>query len=404
VDKGKRMLPRAFTYRHLVLVVLLGLLLAIHWLAPMVAFELELVLGLAAILAPAIDRLAARLGGNRGLAVTLVSVVVLVALTFLVVFVMPSVARSLKDMLIALREQIPALKAYLEVWIAGLGAWTVEFDLDESLEKIKEALRKDGAAAAFAVMVGKTSLGIVLGLGQILIGCVILAILAASWVPYVAWSKDLVRRLVPESAERVLRIASASQENGIAMARGLGIMCLIFTSSYVIILATLGLPLGKIVVLGLTLGLFSSLPAVGGFVSAMLSVLIALAHWGLWGWQGWVLVSAGIAAHFIEAKFLTPRIVGHAIDVPPFIMIGALFSGVAMNGAAGVFQALMLLPILRAMIDELPSSGATAPAASPPPPAPALLTKPPESAVAAGRGGPQPPIKMVQGGNKKKRR
>jgi predicted PurR-regulated permease PerM len=145
------------------------------------------------------------------------------------------------------------------------------------------------------------------------------------------------------------------------MVRGLGIMAVIFTISYLVILAAIGMPAGKVVVLGITLGLLSSLPAVGGFISSTLSLLIGIAHWGLWGWQTWALYMSGIIAHFVEAKFLTPRIVGHAIDVPPFIMIGALLGGVAMNGGAGVFQALILLPILRAMVEEL-SNGRSAPA------------------------------------------
>ena len=106
-----------------------------------------------------------------------------------------------------------------------------------------------------------------------------------------------------------------------------------------------------------------ALPAVGGFISATLSLLIGIAHWGALGWQTWFLYGSGIAAHFIETKFLTPRIVGHAIDVPPFVMIGALLSGIAMNGAAGGFQALILLPILRAMIDDLSAGHAAVPRA-----------------------------------------
>ena len=34
-------------------------------------------------------------------------------------------------------------------------------------------------------------------------------------------------------------------------------------------------------------------------------------------------------------------------------MIGAILSGIAVNGAPGVFQALIILPILRALVDEV---------------------------------------------------
>ena len=346
----------AFSYRQFVLALLLGLLLTVHVVAPKAAFELDMVLALAAVLAPAVSRLSERLGGRRGLAVSLISVGVLVPMVLFAIFVVPSAAKSLKDMLLALKDQIPALKLFVEEWIVSLGIEGAGFGFDETFGKIWEILQKEGMSGAAAAMVGKVSLGLLLGVGQFLVGCIVLAILAASWEPTVAWTRKLVRDVAPAQSERVCRIAEAAQSNGIAMVRGLGIMSLIFTASYIVILSAIGLPFGKVFVLGIMLGLLSSLPAVGGFVSATLSLLIGLAHWGPWGWQTWVLYVSGIAAHFIEAKFLTPRIVGHAIDVPPFVMIGFLLAGVGMNGGAGVFQALILLPILRAMLDDLPRS------------------------------------------------
>lgn len=347
------MITPAFTYRHFVLVVLLGLVLAVHVFAPKAAFELDMVLALAAVMAPWIAQLSDRLGGRRGLAVVIVSIAVLIPLGLFAVFVVPAAAKSLRDMLISLKDQMPALRQLIEEWIVTLGMTSAGFDIDETFGKVWEILQKEGMGGAMAAMVGKISLGLLLGIGQVLVGVVVLAILCASWDMTAAWSRKLVRDLAPAQADRFFRVAEMSQENGIAMVRGLGIMCLIFTASYIVILAGIGMPVGKVFVLGITLGVLSSLPAVGGFVSATLSLLIGLAHWGPWGWQTWVIYLSGIAAHFIEAKFLTPRIVGHAIDVPPFVMIGALLSGVALNGGAGVFQAMILLPILRAMVDEL---------------------------------------------------
>ena len=377
------MIMPAFTYRHFVLTILLGLVLAVHVFAPKAAFELDMVLALAAVMAPWISQLSDRLGGRRGLAVVIVSIAVLIPLGLFAVFVVPAAAKSLRDMLISLKDQMPALRQLIEEWIVTLGMTSAGFDIDETFGKVWEILQKEGMGGAMAAMVGKISLGLLLGIGQVLVGVVVLAILCASWDMTADWSRKLVRDLAPAQADRFLRIAEMSQENGIAMVRGLGIMCLIFTASYIVILAGIGMPIGKVFVLGITLGVLSSLPAVGGFVSATLSLLIGLAHWGPWGWQTWVLYVSGIAAHFIEAKFLTPRIVGHAIDVPPFVMIGALLSGVALNGGAGVFQAMILLPILRAMVDELSAgrggaldAGASAPSvvAVKSPPAPAERT------------------------------
>jgi predicted PurR-regulated permease PerM len=361
----------AFTYRHFVLTMLV----AVHIFAPRAAFELDMILALAAVMAPAVAGLSAKLGGRRGLAVMIICVGVLVPLTLFAVFVVPAAAKSLRDMLLALKDQMPALRQAIEEWILKLGMVDVGFDIDETFGKVWELLQKEGMGGAAAAMVGKVSLGLLLGVAQVFVGCVVLAILAASWDVTVHWTRKLIADVSPDQAVRIFRIAEAAQINGIAMVRGLGVMSLIFTASYLVILAAIGMPLGKVIVLGLTLGLLSSLPAVGGFVSATLSLLIGIAHWGPWGWQTWVLYASGIVAHFIEAKFLTPRIVGHAIDVPPFIMIGVLLSGVALNGGAGVFQALILLPILRAMLEEL----STGHAASKPAAEPRIVTTTPTS-------------------------
>jgi predicted PurR-regulated permease PerM len=387
----------SLSYRHLVACLLLALLAAVHLVAPKAAFELEMVLAVAAVLSPVVKRLSARLGGNRGAAVVLISLVVLLLVGLIAVFVLPATAQSLKDMLAALKDQIPALRIYLEEWIAELGAYASGIDLDNGLERLLEMLKTHGAGGAAFAWASKISLDVVIGVGRFLIACVILAILCASWDEWAAWSRQLLAKLAPAESPRILRIAERAQLNGIAMVRGLGIMALIFTSSYFLILAAIGMPFGKIIVLGLILGFFSALPAVGGFISAALALAIGLAHHGLYGWQSWVLFCAGVTAHFIEAKFLTPKVVGHAIDVPPFVMIGALLCGVSMNGPSGVFQALIMLPILRAMIDEIDmrrSAPAQAGTADDGPRAPVLmptLTSLPAPAKASPSQTPPPP-------------
>jgi predicted PurR-regulated permease PerM len=343
----------SFGYRQFVLAALIGLLIFIHWSAPKVAFELELVFALAAVLAPSVEWLGKRLGGHRGIAVGVVSFAVLIGALLLVVFVVPALVHSVRDIIASVKTQIPALRQVLEELMLKLTPYTGEMDLDEGLNKLIEILQKQGASGAALGMLASVSVNVILGMGQVVVGCVILAILCSGWDYFVAWSKALIARLAPRNAARVIRIAQSAATHGLAMFRGMGIMAIIFVVSYAVILAIVGLPPGRILVYAVVLGLFSALPGVGGFVSASLSILIALSHFSIWDWQGWILVGAGILAHFVEAKFLTPKIVGHAIDVPGFIMIGAILSGIAINGVPGVFQALMLLPILRALIDEI---------------------------------------------------
>ena len=135
------MIMPAFTYRHFVLTILLGLVLAVHVFAPKAAFELDMVLALAAVMAPWISQLSDRLGGRRGLAVVIVSIAVLIPLGLFAVFVVPAAATSLRDMLISLKDQMPALRQLIEEWIVTLGMTSAGFDIDETFGKANDSTR-----------------------------------------------------------------------------------------------------------------------------------------------------------------------------------------------------------------------------------------------------------------------
>ena len=75
------------------------------------------------------------------------------------------------------------------------------FDIDETFGKIWEILQKEGMGGAMAAMVGKVSFGLLLGIGQVLVGVVVLAILAAYEV---ALSRLVDAERTPELIDEVI--------------------------------------------------------------------------------------------------------------------------------------------------------------------------------------------------------
>lgn len=105
---------------------------------------------------------------------------------------------------------------------------------------------------------------------------------------------------------------------------------------------------------GLTLGVMSSAPLVGG-----------LTNWGivgLVGWQGFGLTLAfallaivQLLVHQIENNYLTPKVMGRELEVNMLGMILAYVEGIYFFGfsVSGVIMSFLMIPMNRALIEAI---------------------------------------------------
>lgn len=137
--------------------------------------------------------------------------------------------------------------------------------------------------------------------------------------------------------------------------------------------------------LGILGGVLSIIPIFGTIISTIPAVLVGLMNSGGTALAVLLLI---LGVHFIEANFLSPKIIGHSANLHPVTVIFALLAG---ESAFGVFGALLAVPVasivqtiflfIRDHMDKeagnLPSPEEPLP---PPPPDPFVLPAPDEPA------------------------
>ena len=132
-----------------------------------------------------------------------------------------------------------------------------------------------------------------------------------------------------------------------AWMRGVATVCVILGTYYAVALSAIGLSYGLLI--GLAAGLVSFVPFVGFFVGgalAMIAAVFTFDHWTMW------LATAGIFAlgQIAEGNFLTPRLVGRAVNLHEVWTIFALMAGGSLFGFTGVLLAIPVTAVLAVLI------------------------------------------------------
>lgn len=120
----------------------------------------------------------------------------------------------------------------------------------------------------------------------------------------------------------------------------MAILALLYSLGYGII----GVPLA--VPIGLTAGVISFIPYVGGAVALGLALLMTLLDWT--GWSTIVLVVLVYAIiQALEGFVITPKIMGDKVGLSPVVILVALMIGGELLGFAGVLLAIPAAAVLK---------------------------------------------------------
>ncbi len=120
----------------------------------------------------------------------------------------------------------------------------------------------------------------------------------------------------------------------------MAILALLYSLGYGIIGVPLAIPIG------LTAGLISFIPYVGGAVALSLALLMTLLDWS--GWSSVVLVVLVYAViQALEGFLITPKIMGDKVGLSAVVILVALMIGGELLGFAGVLLAIPLAAVLK---------------------------------------------------------
>jgi predicted PurR-regulated permease PerM len=295
---------------------------------------------LAYILHPAVERLVRR-RVPRVLAVTLVEVLAFVAITAVLLLIVPIVSKELP----LLREQLPLLVDKLAKAAAPvLSELGVQVSLDMAsirafVVKYLGANLEDG----IGTVLSSARIG-----GSFLLGLIGNAVLVPAVLFYLLmdWPRLTLRlfHLVPPRLrENVSSFLSESDQMLGQYLRGQVLVMLILAVYYSVGLAMFRFDLA--VPVGVFTGLAVFIPYLGFGLGLVLALLAGLLQFG--DWYGVLAVATVFGmGQVLESFVLTPRLVGERIGINPLTVIFALLAFGHLAGFVGVLLALPVCAVL----------------------------------------------------------
>jgi predicted PurR-regulated permease PerM len=320
--------------------ILLGILLALLWLAPEVPLLGFAAVLLAVALRAGADPLAARTGLPGWAAVLIIAALVVGVLSLAAWAAAGPLAEQAKQ----LSEELPRSLAALRDRIAGTG-WG-----DWLLRQAEPGrLMSDGGAenaAAAAAQAASSTLG---GLGNLVLVLLLALYLAAQPEPYLNGLRQLFHPdLDPPVADTLAEAGTALRGWLLGQAVGMSVAGALTWLG----LMALGVPLAGL--LATIIALLNFIPIIGPLIGAVPAMLLALTQSpGLALWVAALIV----AVQMVEGNFLTPMVQSRTADIPPALLLlvqvlaGALFGllGVAL---AAPLTALGLVLVRRGYVQE----------------------------------------------------
>ena len=324
-----------------VLLILLATLLLFQLRQFLVPFILALLL--AYILHPFVIRLQRSTGMRRGFSVAIVYVVLVVVLVAATTGLGIAAANRVADFgefLSSISTDLPDFVKGLLALEFGLGPWVInlgEANLEPFVDGISSAITPlisqtgnilAGVAGATASFVGTSVLVLVIGFYLLLylerFGWAVIG-----WVPG-PYKSDASRIMTD--------IGSVWQ----SFFRGQLLMGLAVGTMTAVIMSILGVR--NSIGLGVLAGVLEFIPIFGPWITAIVSVLVALFQetnpWGLTPVSYALIVfAAGILIQQVENNFLYPRVIGQSLALNPLVVLLAALAAGSLFGIVGLLLA-----------------------------------------------------------------
>ncbi|GGC38298.1 AI-2E family transporter [Siccirubricoccus deserti] len=332
--------PSCVTRAHASVLILLGILLALLWLAPEVPLLGFAAVLLAVALRAGADPLARRTGLPGWAAVLIIAALVALAIGLAGWAAAGPLAEQARQLSAELPRSLEALRNRMAG--TGWGDWLLR--QAEPGQLLSGGGGADAAAAA--AQAASSTLG---GLGNLVLVVLLALYLAAQPEPYLRGLRQLFHPdLEPPVADTLTEAGTALRGWLLGQAVGMAVAGLLTWLG----LMALGVPLAGL--LATIIGLLNFIPIIGPLIGAVPAVLLALAQsppLALW------VIALVVAVQTIEGNFLTPMVQSRTADIPPALLLlvqvltGALFGllGVAL---AAPLTALGLVLVRRGYVQE----------------------------------------------------
>lgn len=369
-------------WQWLLIAVIIGWLV---WLLSPILMPFVLAAVFAYLGDPLVDRLE-RLRLGRGLAASLVFLLMLLIVALALVLLVPLVHRQVARFITALPAYVAWISHNAVPWLEQkLHIPASELDVSSLLARTREHLGTVGGIAA-------TVLGYATRSGLALIGWGVAVVLVPVVTFYLLrdWDRLIahIDGLLPRDAQPTVRRLARETDSVLgAFVRGQLLVMLGLAIYYAVTLTVVGLDVGPLI--GMIAGLVSFVPYLGFIIGIIASIIAALVQFHDVLHLVLVLVVFGIGS-LLESYVLVPKLVGDRIGLHPVAVIFAVLAFGELFGFIGILLALPMASIamvlLRFLRDRYEASQLYAGSESP-----KIITASGEPVGAATPKDPEPP-------------
>ena len=280
-------------------------------------------------------------------AVYLTFIVFLGALTTILLFVVPLIWQQL----VALRASLPNIVARLQDMIRDLPEMAPGF---VTAEQVDEWLN---LAAGEVGNVSGTVLNTLLTQVPSVVGILIFLILVPISVFFLLKDKEPLlewfQSLLPRHRPLLDRVGNEMNLQLANYVRGKFVEILIVGGVTFAVFELMGLNYAAL--LGLVVGLSVLVPFVGAAVVTIPVALVALFQFG-WTWDAvWILTAYGVI-QALDGNVLVPLLFSEAVDLHPLTIIVAVLAFGGLWGVWGVFFAIPLATLVKAIYNAWPTA------------------------------------------------
>lgn len=300
---------------------------------------------IAYFLNPVVEKLAKRkIPRWLSTAVSLTGFCLLIAL--LLYFILP----LLETQIAALIKAAPSYVEKLRMdYVPGVKEWLSQFE-ESDINKIRDAANQTvGNAADFLGVAFKK----ILATGFALLDLLALAIITPVVAFYMLldWPQitKAVDSLIPQAYYDIIHARLKEIDTTLSgFIRGQALVCLFLGLFYCLGMTLVGLKYGAII--GITAGILAFIPYIGTGFGFFSSLFLAIAQYE----DDWAHISlvmgVFIFGHVLENYVLTPRFVGHRVNLHPVWIMFALLAGAHLMGFMGVLLAVPVAAVLGVLI------------------------------------------------------
>ncbi len=264
----------------------------------------------------------------------------------ILVLVLPVLQTQIGALLSAIPGYIEKIRNHYVPWIEN---WLSQFE-PEDIEKLRDAAGQSvGGAAGWIGNIFKNILSTSFAVFDIIALMIVTPVVAFYMLNDWPRVTKTVDSLLPRRYYDVIHTQLKEIDSTLSgFIRGQAIVCLALGSFYSIGLSIVGLKYGAVI--GITAGILSFIPYVGTSFGWISSVLLAIGQYDNDWRRITPVICVFLVGHVLESYVLTPRFVGHRVNLHPVWILFALLAGATLMGFAGVLVAVPVAAVMGVLI------------------------------------------------------